>query len=260
MKYYDQHLHTYLSYDSEETFENYLTQPLDYFVTTDHLDLNNPGTGFKDEIPDYHVLTQTLESLSENYNTQFLKGIELGVVPGQETDIENYLKQHPYDLKLLSIHHNGRFDYMDSAVLKKDKYEVVKMYFDQMSKVLDVFTDAHILTHFDYGLRRFDFTAEELETHFEKELTVIFKKVIEKELAMELNAKSFGKYQNKELYRYAVPLYQSLGGKLFTLGSDAHTAQDYRLLFSEMSALLKEFDVQNLDVFQGQERFVAELP
>lgn len=50
---------------------------------------------------------------------------------------------------------------------------------------------------------------------------------------MELNAKSFLKYGNEDLYRYAVPLYQSVGGKLFTLGSDAHVAEDYQLGFKK---------------------------
>ncbi len=59
----------------------------------------------------------------------FLKGIEIGVVPGQETQIRDYLDQHPYDLKLVSIHQNGSFDYMDDAVLEKDKLTVVKSYF-----------------------------------------------------------------------------------------------------------------------------------
>jgi len=126
--------------------------------------------------------------------------------------------------------------------------------------VLESFPDGHILTHFEYGLRRFDFTPEELESHFEKELIAIFKKVIQRELAMEINAKSFGRYQNETLYRYAIPLYQSLGGKLFTLGSDAHVAEDYRLLFSEMANLLREFDVKQLVVFQGNDRFYTDLP
>lgn len=38
MKYYDQHMHTYYSYDSEEHFENYLPLADDKFlVTTEHL-------------------------------------------------------------------------------------------------------------------------------------------------------------------------------------------------------------------------------
>lgn len=260
MNYYDQHLHTFLSFDSDEQFENYLSQQPDFFVATDHFDLENSGTGFKDDIPDYHVLTEKLAALQETTATKLLRGIEIGVVPGQEQRILDYLATHPYDLKLLSIHQNGQFDYMDDRVLTMDKLIVVKTYFDQMLAVLENFPDGHILTHFEYGLRRFDFTEKELEEHFEKELTAIFKKVVERELAFEVNAKSFGKYQNAHLYRYGIPLYQSLGGKLFTLGSDAHVAEDYRLLFPEMSQLLKEFDVKQLVVFQGNERFMTELP
>lgn len=260
MKYYDQHLHTFLSFDSDEQFENYLLNQPEYFVATDHLDLQNAGTGFGDDIPDYKVYSKKLAELEENYSTKFLRGIELGVVPGQEQAIQDYLSTREYDLKLLSIHQNGAFDYMDDAVLQKNKLDVVKGYFDQMSTVLDTFPDGHILTHFEYGLRRFDFTAKELEENFEKELTTIFKKVIQRELAFEVNAKSFGRYKNAHLYRYAIPLYQSLGGKLFTLGSDAHVAEDYRLLFPEMSKLLQEFQVENLVVFQGKDRYFTELP
>jgi len=176
MNYYDQHLHTFLSFDSEEQFENYLVNKPEFFVATDHFDLENSGTGFKDDIPDYAILTKKLDELNEQYDTTFLRGIELGVVPGQEAKIQDYLASHTYDLKLLSIHQNGKFDYMDDIVLTKDKFAVAKMYFDQMAEVLESFPDGHILTHFEYGLRRFDFTPEELESHFEKELIAILKK------------------------------------------------------------------------------------
>ena len=42
MQYYDQHLHTFLSFDSEEQFENYLAYQPEIFVATDHLDIKNP--------------------------------------------------------------------------------------------------------------------------------------------------------------------------------------------------------------------------
>ena len=151
MNYYDQHLHTFLSFDSEEQFENYLAYKPDFFVATDHFDLENSGTGFKDDIPDYHMLTQKILQLNENYPTKILRGIELGVVPGQEQRILDYLEKHPYDLKLLSIHQNGRFDYMDDQVLTMDKFAVAKMYFDQMDHVLASFPVGDILTHFEYS-------------------------------------------------------------------------------------------------------------
>lgn len=258
MEYYDQHLHTFLSFDSEEQFENYLTYEPEFFVATDHFDLKNPSTGGQDDIPDYAALVKKHHELAGK--TTLLKGIEIGIVPGQETAINEYLAAHPYDLRLVSIHQNGKFDYMSDDVLTMDKYDVASRYFAQMAEVLDRFDQGQILTHFDYGLRRFDFSPEELADHYEGVLTTIFKKVIDKEMAIELNAKSCGPYQNEALYRYAVPLYQSLGGKLFTLGSDAHKAKDYRLLFPEMAGLLKEFGVDHLMVFQGKERFEVPLP
>src|SRR5699024_6553170 len=201
-------------------FEHYLTFHPEYFVSTEHFDLKNPISGFKDDIPAYYQYTQKIQKLSENYPTIFLRGIELGIVPGQEQLIQEYLEHYPYDLKLVSIHHNGHFDYMQKHVSKMDKFKVAKDYFEQMLTVLQNFHQGDILAHFDYGLRRFSFSVEELATHFESLIKQILKEVIRLEMALELNAKSFIRYENATLYRYVVPFYQSLGGKLFTLGSD----------------------------------------
>lgn len=253
MKYYDQHLHTFLSFDSKESFEAYLDKGLEIFVATDHFDLQNPCSQFKDDIPDYEQLVLIHRKLTEKYPTKLLKGIEIGVVPGQQATIETYLQTHPYDLHLLSIHQNGQFDYMDDVVLTMDKLKTAQMYFDQMELVLQNFKYGHILTHFEYGLRRLSFSAEELANHFETQLTRILKLVIQRQMGLELNAKSFGKYQNAPLYDYIIPLYQSLGGKLFTLGSDAHVAKDYQLLFPEMAQLLAKHQVKQLALFENTE-------
>lgn len=167
---------------------------------------------------------------------------------------------HPYDLKLISIHQNGRFDYMDDVVLTKNRIDLVRECFDQMLKVLESFPEGDVLTHFDYGLRRFAFTPDEFAEHFEYSLLKIFKKIVEREMAIELNAKSFLKYGNEELYRYAVPLYQSVGGKLFTLGSDAHVAEDFQMGFKERGQLLTDYQVDRLLTIQGSERHFAPLP
>ncbi|MGX6979808.1 PHP domain-containing protein [Vagococcus elongatus] len=254
MNYHDQHLHTYFSFDADETFENYLKYQPEYFVSTEHFDLKNPAENFQDSIPDYNLYTKKISELEQSFPTKFLKGIELGIVPGQEQEIIDYLSTRPYDLKLLSIHQNGTFDYMDDIVLSKDKIAVTTEYFEAMTHVLTNFHEADILAHFDYGIRRFDFTVKEFAEHFEDQLSTVFKKVIEKEMALELNSKSFVKYQKESLYDYAIALYQNLGGKYFSLGSDAHQAADYQLAFEEMSAKLKAHHVKSLTLFIGKER------
>ena len=250
----------FLSFDSEERFENYLAFQPEFLWRLTTLISRTLIQIIAMIFPIMNSFNNAIRLLQEQTATKLLKGIEIGVVPGQETQIRDYLDQHPYDLKLVSIHQNGSFDYMDDAVLEKDKLTVVKSYFDQMATVLDTFSDGHILTHFDYGLRRFDFTAEELAQHFEKELTVIFKKVVARELAFEVNAKSFWFLSKCITLRICDPTLSKCGGKLFTLGSDAHKSSDYRLLFAEMSQMLRSFGVEQLAVFQGTERYMADLP
>lgn len=257
MSLYDQHLHTFLSFDSTERFEHYLAHEPEIFVATDHFDLRNPGTNFHDDIPDYQQLKTIQQTLQTK--TTILTGIELGVVPGQEAQITDYLTKHPYDLRLVSIHQNGQFDYMSDEVLKKERNQVIQTYFQQMQTVLENFSAGQILTHFDYGLRRFDITPVELAQLAETQLLKIFKLVVQKDMAFELNAKSIGPYHNEALYRYAIPLYQSVGGKLFTLGSDAHRASDYQMLFPEMKQLLQEFQVNEVATYQGNQLTLVKI-
>ena len=56
MNYYDQHVHTFLSFDLEERFENYLAFQPQFFVATDHFDFKNPCSNYRDDIPNYELL------------------------------------------------------------------------------------------------------------------------------------------------------------------------------------------------------------
>lgn len=254
IQYMDHHMHTHFSFDSEESFENYFTHQPKVLVSTDHFDLKNPCTNGTDCIPDYQAYLAELNELSEKHEINLLRGIEIGMVPGQESFIQDYLTSHPYDIKVLSIHHNGQFDFMDPSVCKQDPLKIAAEYFNQMNYSLEHFTQADILAHFDYGLRQLQLTPQELEENFEADLISIFQKVIELEMAFELNSKSILKYQNKSLYAYAIPLYQSLGGQLFTLGSDAHVAEDYQLGFDSLLSFLTELGINQLTTFENSEK------
>lgn len=254
MNYYDQHLHTHHSFDSEESFENYLnTYSPDFFVTTEHLDLKNPYDNGKDSIPDYQRYTDEVNQHAlSNPHTTFLKGIEVGYVDTHATLLNEFLKDKEYDIILLSIHQNGIFDYMDDDVLDLNTSDLIHDYYSRMLDAVKSAEFGNVLTHFDYGMRRLDLSVDAFKSVAEPYLIDIFNTIIEKNIAFELNAKSFIKYGNKELYEYAIPLYISLGGKLFTLGSDAHVAEDYELGFEEMRNLLIKHGISELAVYQKQ--------
>ena len=97
---------------------------------TEHFDLANPVTKV-DDIPDYEMYSQTIDSLNKRFGNRVLKGIEIGYIASEKDRIIDYLADKDYDLKLLSVHHNGQFDYLDDEVKDMDPAIVIPQYFAQ---------------------------------------------------------------------------------------------------------------------------------
>jgi histidinol-phosphatase (PHP family) len=254
MTYYDQHLHTHHSYDSQADFTDYLDNSTGFVVTTEHFDVANPVTGQTD-VPDYWAYSAEIEQLNIQYGNRILKGIEIGYYQPKEAEILAYLADKTYDLKLLSVHHNGEFDYLDDFVADMDFDTTFSRYLDELSVAIDQNgkLQAHVLAHFDYGIRLFDVTPEALDKH-ESKLIEIFQKMIAADLAFEINAKSTHLYHHLPLYTYALKMVLELGGTLFTLGSDGHKLEHYELAFDELKTWLKAQGVHQLVIFQGGTR------
>lgn len=62
----DNHLHTHFSYDSDASFEDYLTHYDGEIVTTEHYDLSNPYTQ-QDDVPDYEAYSKEIAELNAKY-------------------------------------------------------------------------------------------------------------------------------------------------------------------------------------------------
>ncbi|WP_066914295.1 PHP domain-containing protein [Streptococcus sp. DD12] len=231
----DNHLHTYFSYDSDQDFEAYLEAYPGEVVTTEHFDLSNPYTK-QDDIPDYQAYSQKIAELNSRYGNRIKRGIEIGYYAPREADILSYLSDKSYDLKLLSVHHNGVNDYLDEEVAERDKDLVIQEYLDLLEAAIGR-VEADVLAHFDYGFRLFDVTVAELQV-YEAQLRRIFQKMIAHDLAFELNSKSMYLYHHEALYLYALDLVLDLGGRRFSLGSDGHQLNHFRLQFERLADIL----------------------
>ena len=102
--------------------------------------------------------------------------------------------------------------------------------------------DADVLAHFDYGFRLSDVTVDELKA-YENQLKRIFKKMIANDLAFELNSKSMYLYHHEGLYRYVLALVKDLGCRKYSIGSDGHKLEHFRLNFDKIQELLREFEI-----------------
>ena len=238
----DNHLHTCFSYDCETDFRDYLEHYEGEIVTTEHFDLSNPyGGKLQDDIPDYEAYSLKIAELKRLYGDRIKKGIEIGYYAPREADILAYLADKDYDLKLLSVHHNGQFDYLEDAVLSLDRQGFIPQYLAELEQAIER-VPAHVLAHFDYGFRRLDLRPEDLQ-QFEPQLRQVFQKMIAYDLAFELNSKSMYLYGNQALYRYALGLVCDLGCQKFSVGSDGHSLEHFRLNFAQIADLLAEFGI-----------------
>ena len=85
-------------------------------------------------------------------------------------------------------------------------------------------------------------TVEELK-NFEPQLRALFQKMIEYNLAFELNCKSMYLYNHEDIYIYALSLVKELGGTKYSVGSDAHTLEHFRLNFDQIKQILTAFGI-----------------
>lgn len=252
MKYYDQHLHTYYSPDSIETFENYLKQSDLPVVTTEHLDFYSPEQKIDDVILDYAGYTERIKELNKDYANRLLKGIEVGFTYKNRHRIESYLKGKTFDIILFSIHHNGRENFMQINHDTKDLAMHLDEYYSLMLQGIKLAPYANVLAHFDYGLRGYDDVSISDLKRIEVTLIEILKTIIKQNQALELNTRSMYRFGNAHLYDYIIGLYRSLGGELFTVSSDGHVAEDYQLHFKDAFSLLQKHRVEELVVYQNQ--------
>jgi len=258
MTFYDQHMHTLFSPDSQETFENYLEQTNGLIISTEHLDFDDPYNDGADTILDYEEYIGKINQLNNKYGDRVRRGIEIGYTEDSFEKIERYLEGKEFDVQLLSVHQNGTYDFLMPVIDRMDPKDVMKEYFDLCITAVTNVDHANVFAHFDYGLRRLPVDVEDLK-EFEPTLRQLLNLIIGKNMALELNTRSMYEYENVELYRYIIGLYLEEGGEKFSIGSDAHSIEQYRYHFDDAVQLLKEFEVTRVVQFKDQEPYFEDI-
>ena len=256
--YYDQHMHTHFSPDSAESFENYLEQTDGLLVTTEHLDFHDAYNGGVDTVLDYAAYSDKIDALNAIHDGRIRRGIEVGYTPESHARIMSYLEGKTFDVILLSVHQNGRYDYLQPIIDEMDPKAVMQEYFQLCTEAVRQVDGANIFAHFDYGIRRLPVTVDDLR-EFEPLLKGLLNAIMAKEMALELNTRSMYEYNNADLYRYMIGLYLEMGGSRFSLGSDAHSIQKYRYHFDDAIALLHELGVTELTLFKNKMAYTEKI-
>ena len=249
----DYHIHCKYSDDSEEDLEKIIetainkgigeicfTDHVDYGIKLDKdvfekIDENAKKDWIKkigriDLNVDYPNYFKEIEELREKYKDKITirQGLEFGMQVHTIKDFQKLFDKYKekFDFVILSCHQVNDKEFWTNEFQKgKSIDEYNAEYYEEIYRVMNRYSDYSILGHLDH-IQRYNETIYPFEKS--REIIVkILKKVIEDNKGIEVNISSF-RYGLKELTpeRDILKLYHELGGKIITIGSDAHKAEN----------------------------------
>lgn len=277
--YSDFHLHSEFSDDSRTPMENQIqkaislgmqemcfTDHVDYGIKSDWSDeeiqwRGGDGIGTaKDELdpltnvnyPEYFL---KLDRMQKTYGKRITirKGLEFGIqtitVKDYEKLLENYGDQ--LDFVLLSMHEIDNKELWTGEFMEgMNQKEYNLKYYNEILNVMKVFHDYDVLAHLDL-VSRYDAKGSIAFEEVKGILTEILTTAIKAGKGIEINTSSWH-YGLKDTTpsRDILKLYHDLGGKIITIGSDAHKPEYLGDHFEDAGSILKEIGFKEYCTFK----------
>lgn len=260
----DMHTHSEYSHDSVcpigEMCRAQLDRGTDIFAVTDHCDV------FAFER--YNIYTpiqkawETVQALNEAYRGQIriLSGVEIGEGFWFPEKLKKVEKLCPYDVIIGSVH-CVRFGELTKAYSRIDFSEFstervcdyLDAYFDDILAMIDA-TDFDILAHLTCPLRYITgkFRIRVDMARFQGKIHRILEKIIARGVALEVNTSAYGVMGEFMPGEDIVRQYYDMGGRLVTVGSDAHVAANAANYIPQAVEMLKSVGFRQIFYYQGR--------
>ncbi|WP_054023806.1 histidinol-phosphatase HisJ family protein [Bacillus sp. FJAT-28004] len=249
----DQHVHSAYSPDSSELLADIVRHAQSLgkkaVVTTDHFDYDCKYFK-KDVLIDMPSYEQEIAKLRGQYDIDIHKGIEVGYRKDYIGPINDYLQQYSFDLVLLSVHNNGVHDFAEDTFHQQPIEHILDNYFSHVREAVDVMDNYDVVAHLDYVVR-YTKTNVRMEDYERCRLILydLLKTIIRKDKVLELNTTGLFRQGWIHPHSYLIEMYLDLGGKWFSLGSDAHSLSNYEQGFGQAIELLESYGIREIVQF-----------
>ena len=265
----DYHIHTNFSFDADKDAtvdamcQAAISRGLTHIAITDHLDVN-----YKYDYPTIHYdakgAREAILRAKEKYKDKLYVsyGIEIGQAHQYPDDTRRILEENNFEFIISSLHNirsmpDFYFYFKDNKDAPREKIDkIYDVCLDEICEGLTLFGDrVNTIGHISYMHR---YLAEcgltlDFSCHKEK-LQRLFSLIIEKGVALEVNTSTFYKGLGFTMPpRELVEEYYSAGGRLITLGSDAHTPENVGRGIAEAIEMLKEIGFDSVVCMQDGE-------
>ncbi|MDD4599556.1 Histidinol-phosphatase [bioreactor metagenome] len=223
---FDTHMHTTFSTDSTMKIEDAIRKGQEQsigIIITEHMDLGYPDSNaFQFDVDEY------LTTYSKFRRDDVLLGIEIGMRNDCLQDNRDLVRQVEVDFVIGSIHVIDNIDiYHESFYCSHTKQYVYSRYFEAMLECMKCYDFIDSLGHIDYIARYARFSDPEIYyDEFAEAIDAVLKIVVEQEKALEINTRRITDQKSIDLLMPIYKRFAELGGKLVTVGSDAHKPAD----------------------------------
>lgn len=251
----DCHTHTAASFDCDaplETMANAaIAAGLSGFAVTDHADMPWFWQENMDKTVEQSWDTATAAAAEYAGRLRIARGLELGEPLCDPALARDLLAARPYDFVLGSVHAvRGEEDYYFWDFADRDITRELTRYFDEVRETV-AFGGFHALAHLTYPLRYMPPQRRPRDlSPWQQQINALFDDLIARGIALEVNTaglrNGFGATQPDEAL---LRQYYDRGGRLVTVGSDAHHPEDMGAGLRDAYALLRRVGFDTVAVF-----------
>ena len=234
---WDTHLHTEFSGDSQAKMKDMIAAAkaagLSGITFTDHLDWNYEREPGRFELDFYGYRDAVKQAMTDNPDIEIRTGVEIGLQPHLANRHREFLQKVSFDFVIGSIHVvDGVDPYYPEFFKNRTSDEAYAEYFDCTKKNIMDFMEFDSLGHLDYvvryGLKNLGPACGNMSFYKHRRvIEEILDFLIRHDKSLEVNTGSYRNNMSEPNPSYEIiKLYRDMGGKLITIGSDAHKPEN----------------------------------
>ncbi len=261
---FDTHIHTENSHDSKQTADEICSFAIDNGIGgvnfTDHVDI-----GIYTDDENFSTARKVFDDVSlakRRYgrNLKILSGIELGGYFNNPEIALKLCQAADFDIILGSVH---AFPFREGVMRLSMECLDENTQIDYLVEIIDAYLSFALivaqnapidtLCHITYPFRYINgkYKRNISSALFEDKIKEIMKTLIERQVALEMNTSGINSYYGETLPSFdLIKKYFDLGGRLITLGSDAHITDRIANGFDTVRPLLKEMGFERYYYFE----------
>ena len=262
------HIHTHFSPDSsmrsDEAVEAAIARDITDICFTEHMDLGHHMTSFNC-IPDFQGMRDKIGRLRKKYpQIRIGNGLEVGYIADTVEQTIKAIKEQAFDYVLLSTHCVDGLDcYLPESKRERDKITFFTRYLETLYESV---SDERLLDYYDcvghigYIAKCKHYEDNEMPYDlFPEMFDKILRTIIGNGKGIEINTSGIKRAGHVLPHPTIIQRYYDLGGRIITIGSDAHTPERVGEDVEESIRIIKECGFTEIVMFNHRKAIFCKV-